>query len=94
MIKNRLIIYDITDPKRLAKIAKVMENYGVRVQKSVFEVFSNDSTFRSLRTDVIEIMKNEDSVIFFELCQRDWEKVEKFGPGKYIESEDREFYIL
>jgi len=94
MIKNRLIIYDITNVKRLAKIAKVMENYGTRVQKSVFEVFSEEITFRSMQSEILGLMKDEDSVILFDICQRDWEKREKFGPGKYIESEDREFYIL
>jgi CRISPR-associated protein Cas2 len=32
-----LVVYDIADPKRLRRIAKVMETYGNRVQKSVFE---------------------------------------------------------
>lgn len=32
-----LVVYDIASPKRLRKVAKVMQGYGVRVQKSVFE---------------------------------------------------------
>ena len=27
-----IVAYDITDPKRLARVAKVCEDYGVRVQ--------------------------------------------------------------
>ncbi|HQM85027.1 MAG TPA: CRISPR-associated endonuclease Cas2, partial [bacterium] len=42
--KNRLILYDIRDPKRLLRVAKIMENYGYRVQKSVFEVICDDNT--------------------------------------------------
>ena len=34
-----LLSYDIADsPERLRKVAKICENYGVRVQKSVFEL--------------------------------------------------------
>ena len=32
-----LVIYDICDEKRLNKVAKLMESYGQRVQRSVFE---------------------------------------------------------
>ena len=32
-----VIAYDITDPKRLARVAKVCEAYGMRVQYSLFE---------------------------------------------------------
>lgn len=94
MKKNRLIIYDITDAKRLAKIARIMENYGTRVQKSVFEIFSNDKVLKNLKSDILQVLNEHDSVIFFEICQRDWEKTEKYGPGKFIESEDEEFYII
>ena len=38
MIRHYLIIYDITDNKRLQKIAKIMEDYGERIQRSVFEI--------------------------------------------------------
>ena len=31
-----LIFYDIADPKRLRKIAKIAESIGLRLQKSVF----------------------------------------------------------
>lgn len=32
-----LMIYDITDNKRRAKMVKCLESYGTRVQKSAFE---------------------------------------------------------
>jgi CRISPR-associated protein Cas2 len=32
-----LVVYDIAQARRLQRVAKVMERYGVRVQKSVFE---------------------------------------------------------
>ena len=32
-----LVTYDIADPRRLRRVAKVSEGFGRRVQKSVFE---------------------------------------------------------
>lgn len=32
-----LVAYDIADKRRLKKVAKLMEAYGTRVQRSVFE---------------------------------------------------------
>lgn len=37
LLMLRVVVYDITDPRRLARVAKVCEDFGVRVQKSVFE---------------------------------------------------------
>jgi len=40
MMKNLsdyAVVYDITDDKERIKIARVLKNYGFRVQKSVFE---------------------------------------------------------
>ena len=34
---NMIVAYDIADPKRLQRIAKIMKDYGLRVQKSIFE---------------------------------------------------------
>lgn len=33
----QLVVYDIANPRRLRRVAKVMQHFGVRVQKSVFE---------------------------------------------------------
>jgi len=42
---NALICYDISDPKRLSKVAKHMEKISIRIQKSIFyyiEATTND----------------------------------------------------
>jgi len=43
-----LAVYDICDPRRLRRVARLMERYGVRVQKSVFECCLVDSTLREM----------------------------------------------
>lgn len=90
-----LIIYDIGDDKRLRKVAKHMEGYGVRVQKSVFEAEANRKIIEKLRKEVAGMIDPaEDYVVYFEICERDWQKREKYGPGGYKEEDIQPFKIL
>ena len=43
-----LLAYDIADPKRLSRVAKVCEDYGVRVQYSVFECHLENGEFEQV----------------------------------------------
>lgn len=36
-MKTWLVVYDIADPRRLQRVAKWMQKFGLRAQKSVFE---------------------------------------------------------
>ena len=40
-----LVCYDISNPRRLRRIAKIMQDYGTRVQKSIFEVSLSQKSF-------------------------------------------------
>jgi len=44
----RLIAYDIADPKRLHRVAVICEDFGVRVQRSLFECWLDEPRFRDL----------------------------------------------
>ncbi|RYD75156.1 MAG: CRISPR-associated endonuclease Cas2 [Verrucomicrobiaceae bacterium] len=44
----RLIAYDITCPKRLRRIATACEDYGLRIQKSLFECWLEHDRFDQL----------------------------------------------
>jgi CRISPR-associated protein Cas2 len=44
----RLIAYDIADPKRLTRVADICEDFGVRVQYSLFECWLEDDQFQLL----------------------------------------------
>jgi len=83
------IIYDIADPKRLAKVARILKDYGVRKQKSKFEAELTDHQLRSLQKDLADTIEGSvDGVKYFPLCQRCRGKCEVLGKG----SEDRDFY--
>jgi CRISPR-associated protein Cas2 len=66
----RLIAYDITTPKRLRRVAKVCEDYGVRVEKSVFECDLQESAFSLFWEQLLrEIDPDEDSLIAYRVCK-------------------------
>ena len=43
-----LIAYDIASDKRLRRVARICEDYGIRVEKSVFECDLSDGDFADL----------------------------------------------
>ena len=68
---NMIVAYDIANPRRLQKIAKVMKDYGLRVQKSIFEVEVSDRSFAEMkRRAEIQMNWDEDGVKYFPLCER------------------------
>lgn len=65
-----LVIYDIADNKRLNKTASVLLDYGLRLQKSVFELSLNEETLRRLLKRLNEIIEpKEDGIKIFRLCE-------------------------
>ncbi len=93
--KHWLAIYDISDTKRLSKIAKLMEDFGIRVQKSVFEIEAPEQTIKILELKAMKLMNlEEDFLVIFDICERDWQKRIKVGPGKFEEPDEKPYYII
>lgn len=66
-----LILYDIAHPKRLNKVAKVILDYGERVQYSIFEAEVGKRQFKKMKERILKIIDEEkDGVKFFILCER------------------------
>lgn len=66
-----LVAYDIADPKRLSRVAKVCEDFGVRVQYSVFECRLEESEFEDLWLKLLcEIDEDEDRVVAYKIDAR------------------------
>lgn len=89
-----LVIYDIRNERRLAKIAKIMERYGSRVQKSVFELQCSKGVLNSLRFQINTIRAEEDSIVYFELCPKCWQKKKKIGLISELVNEDKNYIVL
>jgi CRISPR-associated protein Cas2 len=89
-----LAIYDIADPRRLNQVAKILKDYGVRVQQSKFEIDVNEKGFVELQARITEeIDEGEDGVKYIPLCERCRQKTEVIGQGRCIDP-DHEFMVV
>ena len=63
-----LIGYDISEPKRLHRVAKVCEDFGVRVQYSIFECRLDEAQFeRFWERLTSEIDPKQDRVVAYQI---------------------------
>ncbi len=89
-----LVTYDVslTDPggqKRLRRVAKVCQNYGVRVQNSVFECVVDQTQYVILKDRLCkEIDEDKDSLRLYRLGNNYKEKVEHYGVKQSINVEE------
>lgn len=75
-----LVCYDIADPKRLRKVAKICEDFGYRKQLSVFLVRVSATDFVRLRTRLYDVIHLEDDqVLFLPLCGKCCTGMEAIG---------------
>lgn len=63
-----VVAYDICDHKRLSRVAKICEEYGTRVQYSVFECHLDNDQFEELWLRLLEeIKEDEDRIVAYKL---------------------------
>lgn len=76
-----VISYDITNDSLRAKIAKELENYGVRAQYSVFECKIDRKRFRELYKKLCQLAESmeEGSIRAYELCENCTGKIQTIG---------------
>ena len=80
-----LITYDVATAdkageRRLRQVAKTCENFGQRVQKSVFECTVNNEQFVHLKQQLTGLIDIETDSLRFYLLGNEWKRrVEHFG---------------
>ncbi len=88
-----LVSYDVAKNeggvKRLRKVAKTCQNYGQRVQYSVFECLVDPGQWEALRSKLISQSNLKyDSLRFYYLGANWRRKVEHHGAKKVIDPEE------
>jgi len=77
-----LVTYDITDDKRRLRVSGELENFGSRVNYSVFECHLEAESIAVLKKRLAEIIEpDEDNVRYYLLCEGCVKKVEVQGKG-------------
>lgn len=89
-----LITYDVQTSslggaKRLRKVAKVCQNYGQRVQNSVFECIVDSAQLTALKLELSSLIDEEkDSLRIYRLGNNYKTKVEHIGAKPTLNLED------
>ncbi len=80
MMDSILVCYDISDPKRLRKVANACQDYGMRRQYSVFLCRLSATDFVRLRSRLYDLIDLEaDQVLFIPLCGKCVNALEAIG---------------
>ena len=80
MALTHVIAYDISDDKRRARVAAILQAYGDRVQRSVFVATVDDGMLAEARERISQIINpGTDSVYIFRQCAACWEEVGIYG---------------
>jgi len=87
------VAYDIPDNRRRTKLAEHLENFGRRVQLSVFECLLEEKQVERMQAGIVRLIEEEqDTVRIYRLCAACEERVEILGQG--VRSEDPDVYIV
>ena len=78
---------ELAGAKRLRKVAKICEKYGVRVQNSVFEVLVDAAELVVLKSLLSDVIDNENySVRFYRLGNSYQHKIEVMGKEPLVQA--------
>jgi len=84
-----LLTYDVdtTTPdgsRRLRKVAKICEGYGIRVQKSVFEIVCTEPQRTLLEHRISQVIDDTlDSIRIYQLPQHTLDDIRHLGTGPH-----------
>lgn len=89
-----LVTYDVSTvekegKRRLRKVAKICQDYGIRVQNSVFECIVNQTEYTQMKIKLLAVVDDqEDSLRIYRLGKQYKNKVEHFGAKESINVEE------
>ncbi|MFH0988543.1 MAG: CRISPR-associated endonuclease Cas2 [bacterium] len=86
-----VVAYDIVSDRRRTKVAKILEDFGTRVQYSVFECNLTDAERKRLQKKLARYVETGDSIRYYMLCASCKEKVDIVGEGML--TRDKEYYL-
>lgn len=88
-----LVSYDISDPKRLRKVARICEDFGLRRQFSVFLCRLSATDLVRLRSRLYDIIDlDQDQVLLIPLCRRCAGLIESLG--RPVEAHDARDVVI
>ncbi len=90
-----LISYDIIDDKKRTRVAKRLQDYGQRVQYSVFECCLNKAQFQTLLEQIKPLLDlKKDSLRVYFLCQACSKRILSLGTKRGWREADEDRIIV
>lgn len=89
-----VVVYDIDmntgkdDQRRLRKIAKLCEQYGTRVQNSVFEMIFENRQFIDFKAKIMSIIDTARDSVKYYLLGNSWESHTEYAGKQCRENAD------
>lgn len=88
-----IVSYDIPDDKRRARLSKCLEDFGNRVQYSVFECILDEKLLTKMKKRIKRIVDEEDDKVrIYTLCSNCERIIVVIGKGNISKIED--IYII
>ena len=76
------ISYDIANSKRLSKVSRLLQNFGIRIQYSFFECEMEKSQLEVLKEALLKIInKKQDSIRIYPICEDCIRETSTLGEG-------------
>ncbi|MHC5611164.1 MAG: CRISPR-associated endonuclease Cas2 [Nostoc sp.] len=89
-----LVCYDIVSDTRRNKVAKLLEAYGLRVQKSVFECVLDENQYTTLSKYLVRLVnKREDQVRFYPMSAHTRCKIAVLGTQPQLVIDDAAYIV-
>ena len=80
-----MVCYDITNQKRLHRVAKKLEQLGIRVQKSFFQCEMEQEMMEKMKRELLKIInRKNDSLYIYPLCEKCSRNALTDGKGELI----------
>jgi CRISPR-associated protein Cas2 len=88
-----VVCFDVKDAQRLRKVSDELENFGTRVQRSLFECRLEGDQVAELAVRLDQLIDaREDHVRYYPLCPKDEALIIVDGPGKICR--DLDYFLL
>ena len=81
-----LIIYDLVDNAKRVRLAKFLQGYGFRVQKSAFEALISFSLYNKLLREIGVYVDEEDSIRIYKIVGQG--QVTILGKNEKVQNDD------
>ncbi len=93
MSRLYIVCFDISDKRRLRAVSRTLEDFGTRVQYSLFECYLDKDERKTLEKKITTLINPaEDHVRYYPLCPKDQKGILIDGKGQI--SSENDFHLI